>query len=142
MNARKRLLLVATKLGYQTRMFNAAAEKLGVDLAFVTDRCNRLDDPWNDRAIGVHFENAEAAAHAVLQAQHELPIDGVLAIGDRPGPTAAYVARSLGILHNHPASVEACRNKLRMREALRDAGVPVPATIADGEDAVYRQFML
>jgi ATP-grasp domain/L-amino acid ligase C-terminal domain 2/ATP-grasp N-terminal domain len=127
MNARKRLLLFATKLSYQTRMFKAAAEKLGVDLAFVTDRCNRLDDPWNDRAIGAHFENPEAAAQAVLQAQRELPVDGVLAIGDRPGPTAAYVARSLGILHNHPASVEACRNKLRMREVLRDAGLPVPA---------------
>lgn len=126
MNARKRLLLFATKLGYQTRMFNAAAEKLGVDLAFVTDRCNRLNDPWNDHAIGVHFEHPEAAAHSVLQAQRELPVDGVLALGDRPGPTAAYVARSLGILYNHPASVEACRNKLRMREVLRDAGLPVP----------------
>jgi biotin carboxylase len=127
MNARKRLLLFATKLGYQTRMFNAAAEKLGVDLAFVTDRCNRLDDPWNDRAIGVHFENPEAAAHSVLEAQRESRVAGVLAIGDRPGPTAAYVARSLGILYNHPASVEACRNKLGMREVLRDAGLPVPA---------------
>jgi ATP-grasp domain/L-amino acid ligase C-terminal domain 2/ATP-grasp N-terminal domain len=126
MNARKRLLLFATKLGYQTRMFDAAAEKLGVDLAFVTDRCNRLNDPWNDHAIGVHFEHPEAAAHSVLQAQRELPVDGVLALGDRPGPTAAYVARSLGILYNHPASVEACRNKLRMREVLRDAGLPVP----------------
>jgi biotin carboxylase len=127
MNSRKRLLLFATKLGYQTRLFNAAAKKLGVDLVFVTDRCNRLDDPWNDRAIGVHFESAEAAAHAVLQAQRESPVDGVLAIGDRPGPAAAYVARALGIIHNHPASVEACRNKFRMREVLRDAGLPVPA---------------
>jgi hypothetical protein len=126
MNACKRLLLFATKLGYQTRMFNAAAETLGVDLAFITDRCNRLDDPWNDHAIGVHFENPEAAAHSVLQAQRDLPVDGVLALGDRPGPTAAYVARSLGIRHNHPASVEACRNKLRMREVLRDAGLPFP----------------
>ena len=125
-NARKRLLLFATKLGYQTRMFNAAAEKLGVDLVFVTDRCNRLDDPWNDRAIGVHFENPEAAAHSVLEAQRESRVDGVLATGDRPGPTAAYVARSLGILHNHPASVEACRNKLGMREVLRHAGLAVP----------------
>jgi len=127
MNPQKRLLLFATKLGYQTRMFNAAAQKLGVVLAFITDRCNRLDDPWNDHAIGVHFENPEAAANAVLQAQRDLPVDAVLALGDRPGPTAAYVARSLGILHNHPASVAACRNKLRMREVLRDAGLPVPA---------------
>jgi len=32
MNPLKRLLLFATKLGYQTRSFNAAAEKLGVSL--------------------------------------------------------------------------------------------------------------
>jgi ATP-grasp domain/L-amino acid ligase C-terminal domain 2 len=126
MFARKRLLLFATKLGYQTRAFNEVAEKLGVDLAFVTDRCNRLDDPWDDRAIGVHFENAEAASYSVLQAQRGLHVDGVLALGDRPGPTAAHVARGLGILYNHPTSVEACRNKVRMREVLRDAGIPVP----------------
>jgi hypothetical protein len=36
------------------------------------------------------------------------------------------VARGLGLLHNHPASVEACRNKLRSREVFREAGIPVP----------------
>jgi len=127
MITRKRLLLFAAKLGYQTRAFNAAAEKLGVDLVFVTDRCERLDDPWNDQAIGVHFENPEVAAYSVLQSQKDLTVDGILALGDRPGPAAAYVARGLGIQHNHPASVEACRNKLRMREVLRDAGIPMPA---------------
>ena len=53
-------------------------------------------------------------------------MDGVLAVGDRPTIAAAYVARGLGLAHNHPASVEACRSKLRTREVLRDAGVPVP----------------
>ena len=91
-------------------------EKLGVDLAFVTDRCNRLDDPWNDRAIGVHFENAEAAAHSVLQAQRELPVDGILAIGDRPGPAAAYVARFLGIYTIiEPRSKRAATNSERVK---------------------------
>ena len=126
MNPRKRLLLFATKLGYQTRSFNAAAEKLGVELAFVTDRCGRMDDPWNDDALPAHFELPESAARAVLEAQRGLRVDGVLALGDRPGPTAAYVARGLGLLHNHPASVEACRNKLRTREVFREAGIPVP----------------
>jgi glutathione synthase/RimK-type ligase-like ATP-grasp enzyme len=126
MNPRKRLLLFATKLGYQTRSFNAAAEKLGVELAFVTDRCGRMDDPWNDDALPAHFELPETAARAVLEAQRGLRVDGVLALGDRPGPTAAYLARGLGLLHNHPASVEACRNKLRTREVFREAGIPVP----------------
>jgi hypothetical protein len=126
MPARPRVLLFAAKLGYQTRSFNAAAEKLGVDLIFVTDRCHQLDDPWNDGALPVHFENPEEAAYTVLESQRDLPVKGILALGDRPGLTAAYVARGMGILYHHPASVEACRSKLRSREIFRQAGLPVP----------------
>jgi predicted ATP-grasp superfamily ATP-dependent carboligase len=122
----KRLLLFASKLGYQTRSFGESARKLGVELLFVTDRCHQLEDPWGDRAIPVHFEEPEAAAAAVLHAMRDLPVDGVLVLGDRPAVAAAYTARGLGIWHNHPAAVEACRNKLRMREVFRDAGLRVP----------------
>jgi hypothetical protein len=126
MSPKKRILLLASKLGYQTRSFEAAANKLGVELAYVTDRCHVLPDPWNDQALAVHFELPEAAAGSVLEAERGRQVDGVLAIGDRPTVAAAYVARGLGLAHNHPASVEACRSKLRMREVLRDAGLPVP----------------
>jgi hypothetical protein len=126
MTRRRRILLFATKLSYQTRSFQSAADKLGVDLSYVTDRCGRLDDPWNDHALAVHFEIPEGAAGTVLEAQRGLPVDAVLALGDRPTVAAAYVARGLGLTHNHPASIEACRSKLRTREVLRDAGVPVP----------------
>lgn len=122
----KRILLFATKLGYQTRSFEAAAHQLGIELVYVTDRCGRLDDPWNDQAQAVHFEFPEGAAAAVLEAQRGAPVDGVIAVGDRPTVAAAYVARGLGLPHNHPASVEACRNKLRMREVLRHSRIPVP----------------
>ncbi|MGB7436448.1 MAG: ATP-grasp domain-containing protein, partial [Candidatus Acidiferrum sp.] len=123
---RKRILLFATKLGYQTRSFQAAADKLGVDIAYMTDRCSHLDDPWNDQALPVHFEMPEGAAARVLEAQRGFAVDGVLVLGDRPAIAAACVARGLGLPHNHPSSVEACRSKLRMREVLRDAGMPVP----------------
>jgi hypothetical protein len=123
----KRLLLFTSKLGYQTRSFDEAARKLDVALTFVTDRCHQLDDPWGDRAIPVHFESPEAAANAVLEkVRGDGSISGVLVLGDRPSVAAAYVARGLGLLFNHPASVEACRSKLRMREVFRDAGLPVP----------------
>jgi len=121
-----RILLFTAKLGYQTRAFDAAAKKLGVELVFVTDRCHQLDDPWHDRAMPVRFEAPEEAAYAVMQAQSGQRVDGVLALGDRPTLAAAYVARGLGIAHNHPASVEACRSKLRLREVFRDAGLPTP----------------
>src|SRR6202030_571641 len=121
-----RILLFTAKLGYQTRAFDAAAKKLGVELVFVTDRCHQLDDPWHDRAVPVRFEAPEEAAYSVMQEQSGKRVDGVLALGDRPTLAAAYVARGLGIEHNHPASVEACRSKLRLREVFRDAGLPMP----------------
>jgi hypothetical protein len=121
-----RLLIFTAKLGYQTRSFDEAARELRADLVFVTDRCHKLDDPWGDRAIPVHFESPDAAAYAVLEAVRGQNFDGILALGDRPAVAAAYVARGLGILYNHPAAVEACRSKLRMREVFREAGLRVP----------------
>ena len=122
----KRLLLFTSKLGYQTRSFEDTARKLGVQLVYVTDRCHQLEDPWGDRAIAVHFESPEAAAYTVMEALRGQEVSGVLALGDRPAAAAAYAARGLGIEYNHPASVEACRSKLRMREVFRDAGLRVP----------------
>lgn len=122
----KRFLIFSAKLGYQTRSFDEAAKKLGVELAFVTDRCHQLDDPWGDRAIPAHFESPDAAAKAVLESVRGQNVSGILALGDRPASTAARVARGLGIPYNHPAAVEACRNKLRMRDVFREAGLRVP----------------
>jgi len=122
----KRLLLFTGKLGYQTRSFEEAAQRLGVELMYVTDRCHQLDDPWGDRAIPVHFENPEAAAYTVMEKARSENVDGILALGDRPAVAAAYAARGLGISYNHPAAVEACRSKWRMREVFRDAGLPAP----------------
>lgn len=125
-NEPKRLLLFTAKLGYQTRSFEDAARKLGVQLVYVTDRCHQLEDPWGDQAIAVHFESPEVAAYTVMESLRGQQVSGLLALGDRPAVSAAYAARGLGILHNHPAAVEACRSKLRMREVFRDAGLPTP----------------
>jgi len=123
----KRLLLLTSKLGYQTRSFSDAARKLGVEIMFATDRCHQLEDPWNDQAIAVHFEEPEAAAFSILETLRGNEPDGVLALGDRSVIAAAYVARGLGVFHNHPASVESCRSKEKMREAFRVSGLRTPA---------------
>ena len=125
-NPDKRLLLFTSKLGYQTRSFEEAARKLGVQLVYVTDRCHQLEDPWGDQAIAVHFESPEEAAHAVMESVRGREVAGILALGDRPAAAAAHAARGIGIPYSHPASVEACRNKLRMREVFRDASLRVP----------------
>jgi len=97
-----------------------------VRLVYVTDRCHQLEDPWGDQAIAVHFESPEAAAYTVMEALRGQDVKGILALGDRPAVAAAYAARGLGLHFNHPAAVEACRSKLRMREVFRDAGLRVP----------------
>src|SRR5260370_14243790 len=125
-NPSKRLLLFTAKLGYQTRSLEDAARRLGVQLVYVTDRCHQLEDPWGDRAIAVHCENPEVAAYTVMEALRGQDVSGILALGDRQAAAAAYAARGLGVRYNHPAAVEACRSKRRMREIFRDAGLLVP----------------
>jgi len=121
-----RLLILASKLGYQTRSFAEAAKSLGADVVFASDRCHQLEDPWADGAIAVRFEDPEDAARRIVKESLVRPVDGLIALGDRPTSTAAYTARALGFAYNSPQSVENCRSKLRQREVLRDAGLPVP----------------
>jgi len=124
----KTVALFAAKLGYQTRSFESAARKLNVQLAYVTDRCHELSDPWNDNAIAARFTNPEEAAATAMQSLRGKPLHAILALGDAPAVAAAYAARGLGLHANHPAAVEACLNKFRMREVLHGAGIFDPPT--------------
>src|SRR2546425_5802061 len=58
----KRLLVLCTTTGYQTCAFIEAAQKLGLSITFGTDRCHVLDDPWQDGALPLRFEDPEASA--------------------------------------------------------------------------------
>jgi biotin carboxylase len=122
----QRVLILASKLGYQTRGFAEAAQRVGAEVIFATDRCHQLDDPWRDGAIAAHFEQPAEAAARIVAALRERPVAGVLPLGDRPTTTAAYVTQALDLPGNSPRTVENCRSKLTQRQLLRDAGLPVP----------------
>jgi biotin carboxylase len=121
-----RLLLLASKMGYQTRSFAEAARRLGVEVVIGSDRCHQLDDPWSDGAVPLHFEQPEAAARQLLDAVQGRAVSGILALGDRQTATASHAARLLGLRYNSPESVENCRSKLRQRQVLHAASLPVP----------------
>src|SRR3954470_13016716 len=129
-----RVLLLAATTGYQTRAFGDAAERLGVDLVFATDRCSVLDDPWRDSAVPIRFHDEPAAVDAIVAAARKSPIDGVLAVGDRPTVIAARVNEALGLAGHPPAAAAAARNKWLTRERLRSAGLPVPWFVPCGLD--------
>ncbi len=126
----KRLLILSSKLGYQVRSFADAARRLGVEVAFGTDRCRRVDDLWGDDALPLHFNDPEGCAEAIACLAKENPIDAVLALGDQPTLAAAYAADRLGLRGNSVETVQNCSTKLRQREVLRAAGLPVPEFFA------------
>ena len=132
----RRVLLIATTTGYQTRQFEDAAEALGVDIVYATDRCDHLDDPWRDGAIPVRFHDEEASAATIVSALSERPVDGVLAVGDRPAVLAAAVQLRLGLPGHPPSAAAIARDKRRLRAALRDTGLPVPelAIVSPSDD--------
>ena len=121
-----RVLLVAETTGYQVRSFGKAADRVGVELVLATDRCHVLDDPWRDSAIPIRFGDEVDAAHTIKDGIGDRPVDGVLAVGDRPAGIAAAAAAALGLRASSPEAVRRAGNKLLTRERLRDAGLPCP----------------
>jgi ATP-grasp domain-containing protein/L-aminoacid ligase-like protein len=121
-----RVLLLATTTGYQTRAFGEAAQRIGAELVFATDRCHLIDDPWQDAAIPIRFHDEDASVAAILEGARARPLDGLLVVGDRPTVIGARVAEHLGLPWHPAAAAEAARHKKITRERLRDAGLPVP----------------
>jgi biotin carboxylase len=121
-----RLLLLASKLGYQTRSFAEAAQRLGVEVIVGSDRCHQLDDPWADGAIALHFDQPESSARVLIESLGSRAAGGILALGDRQTATAACAALLMGLRYNPPRAIENCRSKLRQRQVLRAAGLAVP----------------
>jgi biotin carboxylase len=133
-----RVLLLSTTTGYQIRSFGEAAQRLGLELMFASDRCDQLDDPWWDHAIPVRFHEEARSVDTVLAAVEAFRlnadgapdaagINGIIAVGDRPTVLAAQVAAALGLPGNPPEAARASRNKLAARAAFAAAGLHTPA---------------
>ena len=141
----KRVLLLATTTGYQTRMFADAAQRLGVELRYATDRCDQLDDPWRDGAIAVRFHEEWRSVDTVLKAVDRDPVHAIIAVGDRPTVMAAYLARLLGLPGHSPEAAAAARDKRLTRERLKTAGLPCPdffaVPISTAADTLVNRLM-
>jgi predicted ATP-grasp superfamily ATP-dependent carboligase len=142
---RQVLLLLASKLGYQTRSFAEAAQRLDISVIIGSDRCHQLDDPWADGAVPLHFDEPENAAKVLAGAVRGKSVGAILALGDRQTLTAAHASHLLNLTYNSPVSVENCRSKLRQRESLQKAGLPVPDffsfVLTEPLDAVLRRVV-
>lgn len=119
-----KVLIVASKLGYQSRIFAEAARRLGLEPVMATDRCGSMDDPWRDHAFALKFYRPEESARRVERSVRG--VSGVVAVGDKPALAASYIARRLSLPFHPPKAVEAAGNKDLSRRKLSRAGLPVP----------------
>ncbi len=116
----KHIVLVAATTGYQIRMFDEAARRLGIRLTLATDRCHILEDPWADRAVPVKFDPP----------MEQIPAcDGILAVGDLPAVLAAHAAERLGIPFHSVEAATICHDKGLTRERMQAAGLPSPDSV-------------
>jgi len=125
----RRVLILCTTTGYQTRAFVAAAQSLGLAVAFGSDRCRRLEDPWQDGALALRFHDPDAAARQIVDAARANPVHAIVALGDAPVRTAARASRALGLPSHPPEAADICRDKYLSRARLREAGLNVPAFV-------------
>ena len=121
-----RVLLSATTTGYQTRAFGEAAERLGIELVFATDRCHMIEDPWRDQAIPIRFYDEATAVADILESARSRPFNGILVVGDRPTVIGARVGEAVGLPGHPPEAAAIAKNKQRTRERFQQAGLPVP----------------
>lgn len=121
-----RVLVLSHTTGYQLRAFNDAAEQIGIELVFATDRCHKLDDPWQDRAVPVRFHELRASVNAIVERHQQQRLDGLVAVGDRPVVLAASAANAIGIPWHPVPGALASSDKRRSRAALAAAGLPSP----------------
>lgn len=99
------------------------------ELGYRTVLCDYLpDNPGQHHADSFHLVST-TDREAVLEVARKEGVGGVLAYASDPAePTAAYVARELGLPGNPPPAVEALSEKHRFRAMLREAGLPCPAS--------------
>ncbi len=127
MNPGRLLLLVPTQ-SYRGDDFLAAARRLGVPVLVGTDRCHRIEDAFgpSEGILFIDYRKPEEAADEIARAAAREPIAGVIPVDDGTAVIAALAAERLGLPRNPPAAARRTANKLAQREALREAGLPVP----------------
>ncbi len=119
-----RLLLIAPPNSYRTVSYLDAARRRGIDALVASEGRYSL---VSEIADGLHIDLEDPAAlERLLAANAAQPFAGVVATDDASVELASRIAEALGLPHNPPRSARNSRRKDLSRQALADAGVPVP----------------
>jgi len=122
--ARPRLLLIAPPGSYRTAAYLKTACELGVDVLVASEGKYSL---VSEIAAGLHVDlHKPDALQVLLRANQARPFSGVVATDDASVELASRIAQALELPHNPPHAAQLSRRKDLSRQALQQAGVPVP----------------
>jgi biotin carboxylase len=123
---KKRVLLLMPSNTYHAADFIAAASRLGIEVTVGTDRSQAFQDRQPAATLTLDFADVEGATTAIVALAASHPLQGVVGADDEATVLAASAAAALGLPHNPPVAVAATRDKVALRRALTDAGLPSP----------------
>ena len=87
------------------------------------------------RSVTIDFTDIDRGCAQILAFARQIHIDAIVPVDEVTTSVAAAAADRLNLRHNPPVSVMRAGNKLKLRECLRDAGVPTPKFIHVDKDA-------
>ena len=122
----KRLLLLLPTRGYRAEDFIAAADGLEIELTVASEIPSSLEAQNPGGLLTLDFDHPDHAARQTLRFHERFPIDAVVGVDDSTSLLQAVIGQALGLSTNPPEAVATARNKFRMREKLREAGLPGP----------------
>ncbi len=138
----RRVVLLAPATSYRIADFLDAARGLGVAVTVGSDHRQTLEALSAGGTMTVDLSDRIRGVAQIIEFDRDRPIAAIVAIDEEATIVAAAASEALGLSHNSPESVAAAGNKLRMRTALRDAGLASPgflvAALDDGHEATMR----
>ena len=123
------VLLVLPTSTYRATDFLDAARSLGADVIVASEEAQTLAVTMGDRALQIDLCDPEIAAGLI--ARHRRRPDAIVGVDEQGVLVAAMAAELLGLPHNPPPAVAITRDKAKLRETLRTAGLPQPKVGAD-----------
>ena len=92
--------------------------------------------PWQDAAIAVRFHDEDASVDAIVAAAAERPVDGVIAVGDRPVGARRARRRGAGLpWQSAGRGARRARTSGWRASGWRAAGLPAPRFVPTTVDA-------
>jgi biotin carboxylase len=115
-----------TTTTYRATSFLQAAETLGVPTVIGSDRRQSLAAANPAGHLTLDFAKFDEATRVIVESHARVPLRAVLAADDDGVILAAHAAAALSLPHHSVEAVLTARDKHRMRETLRNAGVASP----------------